>query len=190
MAITPLAFWFLRHGETDWNARSLSQGNVDIPLNPRGIGQAEAAAKVLRGRGITTIIHSPLGRARHTAEIVAAELGLPIAADEDLRESAFGSHEGQPMGEWFAEWIEERFTPPGGEPFADLRTRAIGAVNRALGEPPVVLLVGHGAFWRAIRSAIGLEVNVRTPNATPLFVAPPDNGNGAVGWRFEMVMPG
>jgi probable phosphoglycerate mutase len=188
MAITPVAFWFLRHGETEWNARSLSQGNVDIPLNARGVAQAEAAARALRGRGIVTIVHSPLGRARHTAEIVAAELGLPIAADEDLRESAFGTHEGQPMGEWFAEWIEERFTPPGGEPFADLRARAVGAVNRALGAPPAVLLVGHGAFWRAIRSAIGLEVNVRTPNATPLLVRPPVNGAGA--WTLEVHPPG
>lgn len=187
MAITPLSFWFLRHGETDWNARSLSQGNVDIPLNARGIAQAEAAAKALKGRGISTIIHSPLGRARHTAEIVGAELGLPLAVDEDLRESAFGSHEGQPMAEWFAEWIEERFTPPGGEPFGALRTRAVGAVNRALAEPPSVLLVGHGAFWRAIRSVIGLEVNIRTPNATPLFVEPPE-GNGAA-WRLTVVSP-
>jgi probable phosphoglycerate mutase len=188
MAITPLAFWFLRHGETDWNAQSLSQGNVDIPLNARGIAQAEAAAKALRGRGIVSIVHSPLGRARHTAEIVAAELCLPIMPDEDLRESAFGSHEGQPMGEWFAEWIGERFTPHGGEPFGDLRTRAVGAVNRALGHPPMVLLVGHGAFWRAIRSVIGLEVNVRTPNATPLHVAPP--GDGETAWRLEVVTPG
>jgi probable phosphoglycerate mutase len=188
MAISPVAFWFLRHGETEWNAQSLSQGNVDIPLNARGVAQAEAAAKALRGRGIATIIHSPLGRARRTAEIVAAELGLPLSADEDLRESAFGTHEGQPMGEWFAEWVLERFTPPGGEPFADLRARAVGAVNRALGEPPAVLLVGHGAFWRAIRSAIGLEVNVRTPNATPLFARPPANGAGA--WTLEVHPPG
>jgi probable phosphoglycerate mutase len=188
MPITHVAFWFLRHGETDWNAQSLSQGNVDIPLNARGIAQAEAAAKLLKGRGITTIVHSPLGRARHTAEIVAAELGLPLRVDDDLRESRFGSYEGKPMGEWFAAWIEERVTPPGGEPFADLRARAIGAVNRALDAPPVVLLVGHGAFWRAVRSAIGLAVNVRTPNATPVYVTPPAAGQG--GWRFEMLPTG
>lgn len=187
MVITPVAFWFLRHGETDWNARSLSQGSTDIPLNARGVAQAEAAAKALRGRGIATIIHSPLARARRTAEIVAAELGLPLAEDEDLRESAFGTHEGQPMGAWFAEWVAERYTPPGGERFADLRTRAVAAVNRALGEPPVVLLVGHGAFWRAIRSALGLEVNVRTPNATPLFVRPPADRAGA--WTLEVHPP-
>mgnify|MGYP003704279353 CR=1 FL=1 len=36
-------FWFLRHGETDWNAQGLSQGNVDIPLNATGRAQAVAA---------------------------------------------------------------------------------------------------------------------------------------------------
>lgn len=33
MALTNVPFWYLRHGETDWNARNLSQGNVDVPLN-------------------------------------------------------------------------------------------------------------------------------------------------------------
>lgn len=49
--LVPVAFWFLRHGETDWNARSLSQGNVDIPLNDRGVAQARVAAALLKGRG-------------------------------------------------------------------------------------------------------------------------------------------
>ncbi|MBU6500106.1 MAG: histidine phosphatase family protein, partial [Rhodospirillales bacterium] len=45
------AFWFLRHGETDWNAQNLSQGNVDIPLNETGLAQARSAALLLRGKG-------------------------------------------------------------------------------------------------------------------------------------------
>ena len=39
----PVAFWFLRHGETDWNAQNLSQGAVDIPLNETGLAQARLA---------------------------------------------------------------------------------------------------------------------------------------------------
>jgi probable phosphoglycerate mutase len=180
--LTPVAFWFLRHGETDWNARSLSQGNVDIPLNARGIAQAHAAAALLKGRGIVSIVHSPLGRARDTAAIVAEALRLDMAADDDLREAAFGVNEGQPMGEWFASWVEGRFTPEGGEPFAALRVRAVAGINRALGRPPAVLVVAHGALWRAVRGALGLEANVRTPNALPLYVEPPADGGAA--WRL------
>lgn len=180
--LPPVAFWFLRHGETDWNARFLSQGNVDIPLNARGIAQAKAAAELLKGRGIVSIVHSPLGRARDTAAIVAEALGLGMEPDEDLREAAFGVNEGQPMGEWFAAWVEGRFTPEGGEPFAALRARAVAGINRALDRPPAVLVVAHGALWRAVRGALGLEINVRTPNATPLYVEPPAESGAA--WRL------
>ena len=101
-ALAPVPFWYLRHGETDWNARNLSQGNVDIPLNANGIAQAHAAAAVLRGRGIAAIVSSPLARARATAEIAAAALGLPVTIEDGLREVAFGVQEGQPMSDWFA----------------------------------------------------------------------------------------
>src|ERR1700761_5031386 len=94
-------FWYLRHGETDWNAQGLSQGNVDIPLNPTGLAQARSAAARLRNRGIATIISSPLSRARVTAEIAAEALSLPVHFDDDLREVRFGVQEGQPMSDWF-----------------------------------------------------------------------------------------
>ena len=58
--LTQTRFWFLRHGETDWNAKGLSQGNVDIPLNATGIAQAQAAAPMLVNRGIASIVASPL----------------------------------------------------------------------------------------------------------------------------------
>ncbi len=85
LTLTRVAFWYLRHGETDWNAQGISQGNVDIPLNAVGLAQARAAAPLLRNRGIATIVASPLSRARVTAEIVAETLGLPVRIDPDLR---------------------------------------------------------------------------------------------------------
>src|ERR1700754_1955827 len=113
--LSPVAFWFLRHGETDWNAQGLSQGNVDIPLNGTGIAQAHAAGKWLCNRGIASIVASPLSRARRTAEIVAESLGLPVIIDSDLREVSFGVQEGQPMSLWFSEWIGGTCTPEGAE---------------------------------------------------------------------------
>jgi probable phosphoglycerate mutase len=181
-------FWFLRHGETDWNARGLSQGNVDIPLNAVGIAQAARAAMALdkvagTPRGIVTIVASPLGRARVTAETVGKVLGLPVEIDEGLREVSFGVQEGQDMGGWFDEWVEGHLTPEGAESFAELRARTVAALDRALARPGPVLVVAHGALWRAFRQAAGLPANVRTPNALPLWVTPPAAGESA--WHFE-----
>ena len=172
MPLPRRAFWYLRHGETDWNARGLSQGNVDIPLNPVGVAQAERAAGSLREQGLRAIVSSPLSRARVTAEIVAAPLGLPIAFDDALREVSFGVQEGCPMGDWYDDWVAGRFTPEGAETFAALRARATAAIGRALARPDPVLVVAHGALFRAVRAEMGLVPNIRTPNAVPFLCQP------------------
>jgi len=170
--ITPQAFWYLRHGETAWNAQNLSQGSIDIPLNDAGIAQAHSAARALTGRGIRTIVSSPLSRATHTAQIVADALGLHVTQDAELAEVAFGVQEGQPMGSWFDDWLAGHLTPDGAEPFAELGERAVRAINRALMLEAPVLVVAHGALFRAMRGHMGLPVTVRTANAAPLFCEP------------------
>lgn len=177
LAATP--FWFLRHGETDWNAQNLSQGNVDIPLNASGLAQASSAAEKLLGLGIATIVASPMSRARITAEYAGKALGLPVALDEGLREVSFGVQEGQPMSEWFAQWVEGHMTPEKAEAFVDLRERAVAAINRCVAYPAPVLVVAHGALFRAVRQAMGLEPNFRTPNAVPILCRPPATGETA-----------
>ena len=178
-------FWYLRHGETDWNAQGLSQGNVDIPLNPTGLAQARSAAERLRHRGIATIISSPLSRARVTAEIVGEALGLSVQIDDGLREVRFGVQEGQPMSDWFANWVAGTFTPDGAETFPALRRRAVTAANRATALPPVVLVVAHGALFRALRTAMGIEPLIRTPNAVPIWCEPPAGGGAAWGLDYR-----
>ncbi len=186
--LKPVPFWFLRHGETDWNARGLSQGNVDIPLNPTGLAQAHTAAELLRNRGIRAIVSSPLSRARVTADIAGDALGVPVEIDDGLREVAFGVQEGQPMTEWFHRWVEGAWTPEGAETFAALRARAVAAVNRATALPPAVLVVAHGALFRALRAAMGLEPNVRTRNAVPFWCEPP--GPGGTMWDLKPAAEG
>lgn len=171
--LTRQAFWFLRHGETDWNAQNLAQGRVDIPLNATGQAQAQAAAALLKGRGIRSIVASPLSRARDTAAAAASVVGAPVSYDPELQEVSFGDHEGQPMlTQWFNDWVAEKYTPPGAESFAELRERAVRAANRALLQEAPVLVVAHGALFRALRSAMGLEPNIRTANGVPFFCEP------------------
>jgi probable phosphoglycerate mutase len=177
VSLVPKAFWFLRHGETDWNAQNLSQGNIDIPLNDTGIAQAKSAAILLRGKGIKSIVSSSLGRARVTAEYAAAEIGLPFDIDPELHECSYGVMEGKPMTEWFSDWVEGKATPEGAESFVDLTVRAVTAVNRALQRPAPVLVVAHGAVFRALRGVMGHEPNVRTRNAVPVWCEPPMASN-------------
>lgn len=180
--LTRQAFWYLRHGETDWNAKNLAQGRTDIPLNAVGRAQAETAAKLLADRGIRTIVSSPLGRAKATAEAAATIIGRPVQFDDELQEVSFGDHEAKPMlAEWFNDWVAEKYTPAGGESFAALRDRAVAAVNRALTGEAVVLVVAHGALFRALRSAMGLEPGVRLANGTPFFCEP---GRGDGPWTL------
>ncbi len=182
VAVTHGAFWYLRHGETDWNRQGLSQGSIDIPLNATGLAQARDAAERLQGRGIGSIVASPLARARVTAEIVAEVLGLPVTIDPDLREVGWGVHEGQPLAEWFHEWIDGRMTPEGAESFAALRQRVVAGLNRAMGLSPAVLIVAHGGVFRAIRSAMKVETTIRTRNCVPIWCEPP----GAAGSDWSL----
>ncbi len=167
------AFWFLRHGETDWNAEGRSQGRTDVPLNATGTAQAEAAAQLLRRRGIASIVSSPLSRAHATALAAGRALDLPVTLLDDLQEVAFGVHEGTIQNAaWFTAWIEGEATPEGAESFAALRSRAARAISAALAHPAPVLVVAHGALFRALRAEMGLPIDVRTPNALPIFCEP------------------
>jgi probable phosphoglycerate mutase len=179
----PVAFWYLRHGETDWNAQDFAQGSVDVPLNETGRAQARSAALLLRGREIRSLVSSPLARARDTAATVAAQLGVAVQVEDDLREASFGVQEGKPMAEWFPEWVKGRLTPDGGESFTALTARSVPVINRCLERPAVVLVVGHGAVFRALRSVMGQAPDVRTRNGVPVWCEPPVRAGAA--WRVE-----
>jgi len=170
--LKPAAFWFMRHGETDWNKANRTQGRTDVPLNEAGIAQAHAAAARLHGQDIRAVACSPLGRAVQTAQIVAAALGAKVEVHQDLQEANFGEHEGEVMGAWFAAWVAGEAVPARGESFADLSVRAVDAMNHVLAGPGPALIVAHGGFFRAVRAAMGFTAAVRTPNGIPLFCEP------------------
>ena len=121
--LLPRPYWYLRHGQTDWNRAGLSQGRTDVPLNETGIDQAVAAGKLLEvalraagENGVTRIVCSPLERALRTATIVRDALithglpALPLDVDTGLEEVCFGEQEGQPIGDWYNSWIAGEYT--------------------------------------------------------------------------------
>ena len=87
--------YLVRHGQTELNVQNILQGWQDSPLTERGREQALATRAAFEARGISFdhAYTSPLGRARHTAELIVGE-NLPIEPVDDLREWRLGTLEG------------------------------------------------------------------------------------------------
>ena len=89
------SFYFLRHGETQFNLERKFQGSIDVPLNQTGVNQARAAAEILSRHPFVRIVSSPANRVLKTASFTAETTGIPMHVDTDLLEFNVGSLEGQ-----------------------------------------------------------------------------------------------
>jgi broad specificity phosphatase PhoE len=166
--------YYIRHGETDWNARGRLQGVQDVPLNELGWRQSLHAGGILadlftRGglsKNALTFVASPLGRARQTMELVRGALDLPLsgyAVDDRLSEIAYGEWEGSTLAQaqardpdLFARRQAAKWTvsPPGGESYVSVQAR-MSDWYRDLKADTVA--VAHGGTARALMVALGLE---------------------------------
>ncbi len=166
--------YYIRHGETDWNALGRLQGTQDIPLNDLGRVQATHAGGVLGqlvardGRDITRLpfVASPLGRACATMELVRGQLRLPAEGytrDDRLREIGYGKWEGATLPEmqaadpvFFARRQTEKWTlaPEGGETYADVERRVRAWYDTIMTD---TVAVAHGGTARALMVTLGFE---------------------------------
>jgi broad specificity phosphatase PhoE len=152
-----------RHGETDDNRQPMRfQGFQDTPLNETGRAQAQELASRVAALPdpIVSLWASDLIRARVTAEIVGAHIGLEPRLDPRLREASRGRWEGYTFDEIkraepeeFAAWMRGgaswRF--PGGESLQEQQDRVMAALSdvEATGELPA-LVVCHGGSIRVV----------------------------------------
>jgi probable phosphoglycerate mutase len=178
-------FFFLHHGETEWDRDGRLAGRINAPLNGRGLAQARRAGELLRHAGVGTICTSPQDRALMTAEIVAAQIHAPIVTIEGLKDCCFGNHDGAEAGHWFTEW-RLGVTPDGAESLARFRRRSIAAMNAALVHTGPVLVVAHSGIYAAFLEAAGMAektdwLTEHAAEAKPIFHQP----MRASSWRAE-----
>jgi probable phosphoglycerate mutase len=166
--------YYIRHGETSWNAEGRLQGTRDIALNDLGRRQAVHAGTLLadlfkrEGRDISALpfVASPLSRARATMELVRGALQLPkdgYALDDRLREIGYGVWEGSTLAEMqaadpvlYAKRLTAKWTmaPEGGETYAEVQARMRDWYD-SVGADTVA--VAHGGTARALMVALGIE---------------------------------
>ncbi|WP_099023315.1 glucosyl-3-phosphoglycerate phosphatase [Mycolicibacterium palauense] len=167
----------LRHGQTEWNAGSRMQGQIDTDLTELGRAQAVAAAEVLAKRQPLLIVSSDLRRARDTALALGERTGLPVDIDTRLRETHLGDWQGLTHievdelapGARLAWRDDARWAPHGGESRVDVADRSLPLVGEMVTEAvewgadekdrPVVL-VAHGGLIAALTAALlGIPVD-------------------------------
>jgi probable phosphoglycerate mutase len=166
--------YYIRHGETEWNAEGKLQGGQDIPLNGLGRQQSAHAGGILAGlfardgrdENSLAFVASPLGRARLTMELVRGALKLPAdgySLDDRLREIGYGHWEGSTLAQMrasdpvvFAERQADKWTvpPPGGETYASVQARMNDWYDQLRAD---TVAVAHGGTARALMVALGFE---------------------------------
>lgn len=172
MKLTRTPFYFLRHGQTDWNLENRAQGQTDVPLNATGIAQANAACSMVSGLNIQTICSSPLSRALKTAEVIGDAISKPLHVLDELTECSWGIQEGQTKTSWYPEWKSEQTTPPGAEVYSEFLVRALHGINKALAYPGPVLIVAHGGVYWSIQKYAGIGEHSDLPNCVPVHHEP------------------
>lgn len=171
--IPPIPFYFIRHGQTDWNLKEMWQGWIDVPLNEHGHEQARSAITALSGKGITRIISSPLIRAHKTAEIINEHLRVPLLLVDGLKECSLGVLEGTLKDQSTTSKDLTHIALMGkGEHPDDFKTRIATALHDLLDPKHTTLVVAHGGVYWAIMEMIGFKEQ-RSHNCIPYLFIPP-----------------
>ena len=172
--------YYIRHGETDWNAAGRLQGHRDIPLNDKGREQARHCGAVLHdlfakeGRDPASLdyLSSPLLRATETMEWVRDGLGLPrddFRREPQLIELSFGDwegatiallHQNDPVRIAQREHDKYHFVPPNGESYQMVEARMKRWYDALTGD---VVVTSHGGTCRGLMASLGVAQRAAAP---------------------------
>ncbi len=162
--------YFLRHGQTEWNALQKFQGSIDIALSDEGRDQAERAAGYFVGEpALDAIYTSPLRRAHETADILGERQGIGVKVVPEFSEISFGVWEGLTHREIEAKWPgalsllysdPDKWQIPEAESFEAVRLRAMRAMQEILAAADAeekdetdekhIAIVSHGVTIRML----------------------------------------
>jgi broad specificity phosphatase PhoE len=182
MKLPHMPFYYLRHGETDWNLSNHIMGQQDIPLNERGIQQSQKIKMCLKHIEFEKIWSSPLRRARQTAEIINEEYQYPIFYHDYLKERGWGVDEGLSHEGYFPDMKpnhtsskgNETKIPEGAEFLKTFERRVITAFQEILvpsSKPPIV--VSHGGVFSVLTSLLS-DKTVSIQNCELYLFCPPE----------------
>jgi len=143
-------FYFVRHGQTDYNVSPTKVDHTDVSLNAVGWSQAHALEPLIRTLPIRSVCHSPLKRVLETKDVIASQHSAMHHVIEELTECS-------------GQIWDDMTSGINGEHVSCFIQRAVKGINRALEKPGPILIVAHGGIHWAFCSAM------KIPNHTWLI---------------------
>lgn len=183
--IPHVPFYFVRHGQTDYNKDNKIMGQIDIPLNEVGLEQARVVAKILQNLEISHVVSSPLKRAKQTSEIIASTLNKPVTIINELMQNYLGVWEGRNKKEFLNETgIENLFEHwknvghiEGAESWPDfvsrIRTGVSSALTNNLNQKPILIVAHKPTYWAISHILNAQIVEIEAQNCSVYFFTPP-----------------
>lgn len=162
-------FYFIRHGQTDFNVSGLHADHIDIPLNDTGRQQANNIEKIITTLPIKSICYSPLSRAKETKNILCAKIMADEYEIHDLTEcsgnvwmtmTALGK-----SARLFAKDVVQEF-------FHQVQR----GINQALSQEGPVLIVAHGGVHWAMCCLMDVEHEWAIDNCIPVHFSYDNKG--------------
>jgi broad specificity phosphatase PhoE len=180
-----------RHGQTAYNHEGRFQGHLPVPLDAKGREQAAALAEAATRIEVATLWCSPLARARETADIVAARIGLEPHEDARFAETDTGDWTDRsfadvkaedPAGFARFERSDPTFRYPGGESFAEQSARVMAALadlRAHRGVLPALVVCHRGVIRLALAALLGDDGEGAKEIANASLVTLPEPAAGA-----------
>jgi broad specificity phosphatase PhoE len=143
--------YLFRHGQTQWSVSGQHTGRTDIPLTDAGRDQARLLRDIVSQLSFSTVLVSPLSRARETASL--AGLGSQMTVCDDLAEFNYGDYEGlttKQIRERVPGWTIWADPCPGGETMQEAGLRCQRVIATACGAGGDVALIAHGHILRIL----------------------------------------
>lgn len=149
--------YFVRHGESQWNADDRICGRTDSPLTEKGHRQAVETGKVILESGICAdlILYSPLQRAADTARHIAEMTGIPMREEPRLIEQAFGIWEGSSPRDseaFYRAKLNFIHSFETGESMFRVAQRIYNLLDELKEEDRTYILVAHNGIARFVKS--------------------------------------
>lgn len=183
----------MRHGQTPTTGTTLPGRAKGLHLAEAGVAQAERAAeRIAELSSVDALYTSPLERARETAAPIGRTLGMKPVVDRGLLEADFGEWTGAELKELMKlpEWSTVQRAPstfrfPGGESFAEMQHRIVGALERLRTAHPggTIVCVSHAdpikaAIAHAVGTHLDLFQRIVVSTCSISVIAWPQHGTG------------